>query len=291
MCTNHQRVASEPITPTISSVPLTRIARPARWSRRQVLMNLGIGTAGIAVLAACGSDSASPSGTTTASAPGTDAPAATNAPAATDAVEEVAPRAAASDELRLEHVSLGFVSAYVLVRGSEVAIVDTGVSGSGDAIFEAVTGLGLTPADIRHIVLTHNHSDHAGGLADLEAEATNATVSAGPGDIESINTGLPLNEVTDGDELFGLGVVHTPGHTPGSISVFDTDTGLIVAGDAINGDNEGGLTGANPDFTPDMGTAAESVAKLAALMPSIAAFGHGGPPVADDVAAKLAALG
>ena len=72
--------------------------------------------------------------------------------------------------------------------------------------------------------------------------------------------------------------------------MFDAETGLVVAGDAINGDGRGGLTGANPDFTPDMGTAGRSVARLAGLMPTTAAFGHGGPPVTEDVAAKLAAL-
>ena len=264
-----------------------------------MFVDLGIGTAGLAVLAACGSDSTTSSDSAAPTAPATDAPADSVAPVETNApvetsgaeTETTEAAAAAGDELRLEHVSLGFVSAYVLVRGSEVAVVDTGVSGSGDAIFEAITGVGLTPADIRHIVLTHDHGDHIGSLAEIEAEASNATVYAGPGDIESISTALTLTEVADGDELFGLGVVQTPGHTPGSISVFDTDTGLLVAGDAINGDDEGGLTGANPDFTPDMDTAGASVAKLAALMPSVAAFGHGGPPVTEEVAAKLAALG
>ncbi|MFK8024580.1 MAG: MBL fold metallo-hydrolase [Ilumatobacter sp.] len=291
MCTDHQRAAGQRFAPTISSIPLTRIVRPARWSRRDVFVNLGLGTAGLAVLSACGSDastttpvgSADPAQRVTPS-PSADESTSSTDPTATD------PAASADDVLRLEHVSLGFVSAYVLVRGSEVAVVDTGVSGSGEAIFEAIVGVGLTPADIGHIVLTHNHGDHVGSLGELEAEAPNARAYAGAGDVDTIRTSLQLDQVTDGDEVFGLGIVATPGHTPGSISVFDTDTGLLVAGDAINGDRAGGITGANPDFTPDMDTARSSIAKLAQLEVRVAAFGHGGPPVTEAAKAKLGAL-
>lgn len=276
-------------------MPLRRITRPALWSRRRLLVSAGLGTASVAILAACGSDATSGS-STSSPASGDDTSGndtspgdpSTDSAASSDSAE--AEEADGTGELQLEHVSLGFVSAYVLVRGREAAIVDTGTSGSGPAISEALSDLGLAPADVRHIILTHNHGDHVGGLGELEGAMTNATVYAGAGDIDTIESSLGLTEVTEGDEIFGMGVVATPGHTPGSISVFDTDTGLVVAGDAINGDNEGGLTGANPDFTPDMTTADASVAKLAALMPQVAAFGHGGPPVTEGVAEKLAAL-
>lgn len=255
----------------------------------------------MAILAACGSsastaDPASPSSTTSAAAADEVETDATNAEdvdqqqveEGDETAEEFVP--AETGELQLQHVSLGFVSAYVLVRGSEAAIVDTGTEGSGEAINQALTDLGLSPANVRHIILTHNHGDHIGGLGELEEAMTNATVYAGAGDVDSIQTSLGLNEIGDGEEVFGMGVINTPGHTVGSISVFDTDTGLLVAGDAINGDGEGGITGANPDFTPDMDSANASVAKMAALMPQVAAFGHGGAPVTEDVTAKLAAI-
>ena len=279
-----------------------RIAQPSRWTRRRLLVNAGLGTASMAILAACGSSTDAASSTTTAASQTetTDAvdaaPTTTEAEAEAAAAEQPEEEAVATDdapttELQLQHVALGFVSAYVLVRGSEAAIVDTGVSGSGDAINQALADLGLMPADVRHIVLTHNHGDHVGGLGELESAMTNATVYAGTGDVDTIQTSLTLSEVGDGDEVFGMGVVNTPGHTVGSISVFDTDTGLLVAGDAINGDGEGGITGANPNFTPDMDGANASVAKMAALMPQVAAFGHGGAPVTEDVTSKLAAIG
>lgn len=197
---------------------------------------------------------------------------------------------AVSGELRLQRVSLGFVSAYVLVRGTEATIVDTGQSDSREAILEGLDAMSVGPSMVRHVVLTHNHGDHIGGLAELESDLTNATVHAGAADIGAIETSLSLSELADDDEVFGMGVIETPGHTPGSISLFDTASGVLVAGDAIGGDESGGLMGSNPDFTADPAAAAASVAKLAALMPTTAAFGHGGPPVTDDVTAKLDAI-
>lgn len=298
MCNDHQRTGSLALAPTITRVPLMTIGKPSRWSRRKLLVNAGLGTASMAILSACGSSTngAAPTTTTAASDTATDggnaAEATTAAPEAEQAEEEAAAEpAAASNELQMQHVALGFVSAYVLVRGTEAAIVDTGVSGSGDAINDALTMMGLMPTDVRHIILTHNHGDHVGGLGELEGAMTNATVYAGEGDIGAIRSSLTLSAVNDGDEIFGMGVVGTPGHTVGSISVFDTDTGLLVAGDAINGDGSGGITGANPNFTPDMDSANASVAKMAALSPRVAAFGHGGAPVTEDVTAKLAAIG
>ena len=194
------------------------------------------------------------------------------------------------DQLQLQHVSLGFVSAYVLVRGNEAAVVDTGTSDSRDAILAGLDTMSVTPAMVRHIVLTHNHGDHVGGLAGLEGDLSNATVYAGAADIGRIQSSLTLTDVDDGDEIFGMGVIGTPGHTPGSISLFDTASGILVAGDAVNVDGSGGITGANPDFSNDLDAAAASVAKMAALMPTTVATGHGGPPVSDDAAAKLAAL-
>jgi glyoxylase-like metal-dependent hydrolase (beta-lactamase superfamily II) len=90
--------------------------------------------------------------------------------------------------------------------------------------------------------------------------------------------------VTDGEEVFGLQVVDTPGH----IAVFDADSRVLIAGDALTNTIEG-LQGPMSEFTEDMPTAEESVRKLAALEPEVILLGHG-PPVRRDAAAQLRRL-
>lgn len=265
-------------------------------SRRMLLTDLGAAGLGVVILGSCGGSSDGSSGTAGegADVAATDPPGTALATAVGSDPEQPAetdpPADAAPATLRFQHVGIDFVSAFVLLRGSEAAIVDTGVPGSGPLILDGLAALDAGWSNVRHVVLTHRHGDHVGGLSDVLAEATSATVYAGEGDIAGIQSAQPLQAIGDGDEVLGLGVLDTPGHTPGSISLFDTETGLLVAGDAINGDGAGSLIGPNPDFTPDMDTALASVAKLAALEAQVAAFGHGGPPVDTDVMAQLAAI-
>lgn len=186
-------------------------------------------------------------------------------------------------------VDLGFVSAYVLARGNRAAVVDTGVEGSAEAIGRTLGDLGLTFDDVDAVALTHYHPDHVGSIGAVLAAAPGAIAYAGEQDIERI-TGVELMPVGDGSEVFGMRVIHTPGHTPGHIALLDELTGVLVAGDAMNGVG-GGVAGANPDFTPDMSTADASVRKLAALAFDTVYFGHGEPIVggASQAVGELAA--
>ena len=106
-----------------------------RLTRRTLLTDFGAAGVGLIVLGACGgssgSSSAPPSSAATDVEP-TD-PVTTTAPMPEEATSSSSePESSVPDEgaesggeLRLQHVSLGFVSAYVLVRGSEAAIVDS----------------------------------------------------------------------------------------------------------------------------------------------------------------------
>lgn len=171
-------------------------------------------------------------------------------------------------------VNLGFVNAYVLVRGNEVAVVDTGVAGSAGKIEEVIKTAGRAWGDVRHVILTHYHPDHAGSMDAVMAAATGATAYAGPLDIPQIKVAVPLQGVTDGQDIFGLQVVYTPGHTAGHISIYDSAGSALITGDALA--NSGGLlTGANPQFSADMAAANESVKKLAQLSFEKAYFMHG----------------
>jgi len=118
--------------------------------------------------------------------------------------------------------------------------------------------------------------------------APDATGYAGAEDIPSITTPRPINPVRDGDTVFGLQVVTTPGHTPGSISVYDAANGIVVAGDALI--VEGGSPNyAGAQFTEDMDEARRSVAKLGELTFETLLVGHG-EPIEGGASAAVAEL-
>jgi glyoxylase-like metal-dependent hydrolase (beta-lactamase superfamily II) len=196
------------------------------------------------------------------------------------------PASESGQELAWSRVDLGFVSAYVLVRGDQAAVVDTGVEGSADAIGAVLEEAGPGWGGVRHVVLTHKHPDHAGSVSEVLARSSGATGYVGEADLDEVAAD-DLRALADGDEVFGLQVVATPGHTPGHVAVFDPDTKLLVAGDALT--NQGQLTGANPSFSEDMDAAAESVRKLVPLAPDTILVGHG-PPVTDGAATALREL-
>jgi glyoxylase-like metal-dependent hydrolase (beta-lactamase superfamily II) len=243
-----------------------------RVGRRWLLVQTGRGAVGIAVLgvAAC-----SDSGQTT-----------TEEPPPPDDTEPVESETSSpTGALAWERVDLDFVSAYVLVRGNEAAVVDTGVGGSANAIGEVLDRAGPGWGGVRHVVLTHKHPDHAGSISDVLDEASNATGYIGQADLSDVDAQLSV--LADGDEVFGLQIVGTPGHTAGHISVFDEDTGVLVAGDALN--NDGELAGSSPEFTEDQAAADASVLKMAGLAPRTILVGHG-DPVTDGAAQALEQL-
>lgn len=269
--------------------------RGGHWlGRRRFLADLGRGTLAVAIFgtgaAACGGSADDPAAASPSpSSPGSPTvpePTATGEPAS-DAPDPTASPVdgdgadgdAAAEGLRWSQVALGSVSAYVLARGNAAALVDSGNPGSVEAIGATLADLGLHYGDVAHVILTHHHPDHVGSLAGVLGEAPTAIAYAGEADIANISAPNPLQALADGDTVFGLEVVHTPGHTPGSISVFDPGIGLLVAGDALNGNADGtAVTGPNERFTADMDTALASVRRLAELDGvEAAAFGHGNP--------------
>ena len=66
-------------------------------------------------------------------------------------------------------VNMGFVNAYVLVRGQEIAIVDTGTPNNGTKFAEVIRAAGLGWEAVRHVILTHYHPDHIGSMGEVLA--------------------------------------------------------------------------------------------------------------------------
>lgn len=240
--------------------------------RRWLLATAGKGVLGFALLgvAACSGDDSGSAQPAEAENGRSPSPGESDMTSASPAEEEQA-----TGDLTWSRVDLGFVSAYVLVRGNEAAVVDTGVGGSGDAIGAVLDEAGPGWAGVRHVVLTHKHPDHAGSVSEVLDQAPEATGYVGQADLAEVDAPRQLTALRDGDEVFGLRIVGTPGHTAGHMAVFDDDTGVLVAGDALT--NQDGLSGSNPQFTEDEQAAAESVRKLAELSPKVILVGHGAP--------------
>jgi glyoxylase-like metal-dependent hydrolase (beta-lactamase superfamily II) len=118
--------------------------------------------------------------------------------------------------------------------------------------------------------------------------ASGATIYAGAEDIPQIETAHTIQAVADGDEVFGLQIIATPGHTLGHISVLDPVGSLFVAGDALT-NNENTLAVSPAQFTTDMALAQESVKKIATFTFETALFGHG-EPIESGASAAVAEL-
>jgi glyoxylase-like metal-dependent hydrolase (beta-lactamase superfamily II) len=210
------------------------------------------------------------------------------------------------------------VNAYAVRLDSGFAVVDTGPLGSEVAILAALTQLG-EPADLRQIVLTHSHKDHAGSARAL-AEQTGAIVLAGASDA-SVIAGIsdePEAVITSEERPFydriaptippaapvhvdrllhegdDLGwdrpseVIEVPGHTTGSIAVHLPDERVLLTGDNVA--SLGGMPILGP-FDVARQEAIESFRRLAAIDVEIACFGHGDPILADAHKALLNAAG
>lgn len=251
---------------------------PSRMTRRALLVDLGRASLGAVVLG----------------------PGLVGCAAADDERQRDTAAASAGDEASVawRRASFGFVSAYVLVRGGEALVFDTGtgedVAVIGDALEDAGAGWG----QVAHVVVSHRHDDHVGGVDRVVDEAPAAAVHAAVPDLDVVRARLPAaSAITDGDRLLGLRVVATPGHTPGHISLFDDETGLLLAGDAVvNGVAIGGTTGdgvepSPPSFTADADEALASVRTLVDLAPTTILFGHGDPLTSGASAALEDALG
>ena len=260
--------------------------------RRTFLADLGHGAVALAIvsIAGCGPSvvtSFAPTGSAEPVPPPSPGSAGPGSSAPSGGAASVPPGTPSSGRA-WERVNLGFVSAYLLIRNGEAALVDTGEAGSESAIESSLTSIGLGWPAVGHVIITHSHGDHSGSRIAVLERAAGATGYAGAEDIPAMR-GVELTAVGDGDRVFDLEIVTTPGHTLGHICVLDSQNGVLVAGDALK-TAEGLPFPPGAPFTVDMDEAMRSIVKLGGLTFETLLVGHG-EPIERDAAALVAELG
>ncbi|MFC1954877.1 MBL fold metallo-hydrolase, partial [Chloroflexota bacterium] len=129
----------------------------------------------------------------------------------------------------------------ILIVEQELTLVDTGHNGYSHQIADFIRQLGRSPEEISLIIITHNHVDHVGGLAEIR-KFTSAKIAIHQNDIgergnnptvKAEDADIPLKGGEILNPLGGLEIIHTPGHTPGCISLFSPRNKLLIIGDAM----------------------------------------------------------
>jgi hydroxyacylglutathione hydrolase len=188
----------------------------------------------------------------------------------------------------------GRASNAYLFLGKRIALVDCGSEETQRPLLEALRQLEIKRGRISLVVLTHEHAGHAGGAAAFpDAVLVAHTLAAaklryGEEPLTKLRVArAPDVELSDGGAIriggFSFDVLHMPGHTSGSICLYERSRALIVTGDTVL------ARGALPVVTQSgsSGEHVESLERLASLRARLLLPGHG--PLSDDPAADIAA--
>lgn len=149
-----------------------------------------------------------------------------------------------------------FVYAY-LICGEKIILVDSGVSSSEKIILDYLEKIGHIASEISLLILTHSHPDHVGSAQSIQRRS-GCEIAAHQGEkswIEDVDLqfkerpvpnfhslvegSVQVDHVLKEGDIFDLGgnlnleVIHTPGHSAGSISLHIPGEGVLITGDAV----------------------------------------------------------
>jgi glyoxylase-like metal-dependent hydrolase (beta-lactamase superfamily II) len=206
-------------------------------------------------------------------------------------------------------VWLGRVQAH-LVLEDEVSIIDAGYRGSLRRIEQALASHGRSRADLRRVICTHGHPDHAGGARELANSGSQVHIH--PLDAEGLRHGWrsalrrpskgrifaamtpaldAYTPMMDGDVLpvlGGLQVIHTQGHTPGSVCLYAARHGVLFVGDVLQ--RRGGVVSwASRLYSDDPSAARQVVQRLVGLDVETVVFSHY-PPLTEGATGVIRQL-
>ncbi len=143
----------------------------------------------------------------------------------------------------------------MLDDAGEITLIDAGLPGEAPKVLAYLERTGRTPQQVKRILLTHRHGDHAGAVKDLAA-ATGAPVYAHGDEADALAAqadGIAgIQRLEDGAVLpvfEGLRAIATPGHTSGHLCFYLPQRKVLFTGDAML--NRGGVSGPVAQYTPD----------------------------------------
>ncbi|MCH8309585.1 MAG: MBL fold metallo-hydrolase [Chloroflexi bacterium] len=187
-----------------------------------------------------------------------------------------------------------------LIEGDTLALVDSGLPWNSGTVIKYIRKIGRKPEELSHLLITHAHPDHTGSAGRLSRK-TGAQVVAHSADTShrgdgtslsymgifgSLSIPVPFLEripvttlVEEGDVLpiaGGVRVIHTPGHTSGSVCFLEEGTGTLFSGDTIFSDGKR-ISRSVPFPGYDAESYRASLTRLATLDFEAVCGGHGAP--------------
>jgi glyoxylase-like metal-dependent hydrolase (beta-lactamase superfamily II) len=212
-------------------------------------------------------------------------------------------------------VPMGYANAFLIDGDDGLILIDAGFPGKEAAVFGAISEIGRSADQLKHLIFTHGHPDHIGSAAAIVRE-TGARTYMHPLDIPMAESGGPFRPMKaapgllrqvmcklffDPDEKVqpvsidqpltageilpiagGIEVIHTPGHCAGHVALLWRPRRMLFAADVCT--NVVGL--GDPVGFESLAEGRASQRKLAGLSFDAAGFGHGGP-IPRDASARF----
>ncbi len=166
---------------------------------------------------------------------------------------------------------------FIFAEGDTISLVDTGSGMEPNAVSPQLRQLGLKIEGVTRVVITHGHIDHIGGLTEI-CKHSSPEIFVHENDADDLKAlGIKSIAYMKDDDNVRLGqrnlrVIHTPGHTEGSVCLHDNE--IILTGDTAF---PGGYFGRTDLPSGDWRKLIDSLDKLSSLDVRVMLPGHGEP--------------